>query len=557
MIKIFFSILLIIFSNYVSAQTAPLTCPNNSSPLPSTKESLTRYVNEPQWMCGRIFIPDNSSAIEGTVSPQNQSMLETRRDLLFNALYEAQATIGPSAEELLLKPAANSEWEFMSNFLFAGQILIRHVNNLNFTMNSIANSVYNNLANAQLPSDYNAAVQGYASQAENSVKRAISDGWIHAGSYYFTMIKGISKQDTTVRLPVDKPINTAGIQTLLRGCYTSSMLKANQYLTETNNMLRQTGSDSLGDVTFDSAGMRGGPTKSALNAIFKGLPQKIVNAVNEKLTWGSNLGDPLHSMASLGSNIAIITEIVFWSSIGAAFLLWMGSSMLHCIQPAGPTFQALLTVILPFAIILILLTYVAAITLALYVPMIPYLVFLFASIGWIILVIESIVAAPLIALGLIIPSEDEIGKAGHALVILLGLFLRPALMIVGFVMAAKLLKIGIDMLNFGFAAAYESSAVITVFSILAVLFMYVGIATAFVHEAFSLIYVLPDKVLRWMGGQEETSSVKGQVQGLEGTVREGAKHGQAFMKQGLGKASKQAKGGKGGKGGGKGGAIGA
>src|SRR5262249_44522191 len=153
-----------------------------------------------------------------------------------------------------------------------------------------------------------------------------------------------------------------------------------------------------------------------------------------------------------------------------------------------------LKVVVPVCILMISLLWVAGITLCLYVPMIPYLVFTFSAISWIILVVEAMLGAPMIALSLIVPSEDEVGKAGHAIVILLGLFLRPALMILGFILAIKLLMVAIQMLNYGFWATLVDStggsAGIGFFGLIAVIFIYTSLATGMVHEAFSLIYML-------------------------------------------------------------------
>ena len=91
---------------------------------------------------------------------------------------------------------------------------------------------------------------------------------------------------------------------------------------------------------------------------------------------------------------------------------------------------------------------------AYYVPLVPYMIFLFGSIAWFMSVIEAMVAAPIVALGVIHPEGHDIfGKGEAAIMILMNVFLRPAMMIIGFITAISLCYVGIWVLNAGFDRA--------------------------------------------------------------------------------------------------------
>ena len=77
--------------------------------------------------------------------------------------------------------------------------------------------------------------------------------------------------------------------------------------------------------------------------------------------------------------------------------------------------------------------YIQGATLAIYLPLIPFIIFLLSSLGWFICVIEAVIAAPMVAVGLMWPeAQNEIlGRAEPAIMMLLNLFLRPVLMILG------------------------------------------------------------------------------------------------------------------------------
>src|SRR5690606_13266352 len=148
----------------------------------------------------------------------------------------------------------------------------------------------------------------------------------------------------------------------------------------------------------------------------------------------------------------------------------------------------------------------AGAAIGIYLPMVPYLVFTFTALGWMLLVIETIAAAPIVALGLVSPAQENLGKASAAVMLITNVFLRPSLMVIGFAVACRLVEVAIGMVNFGFNAAVDASTgTIGIFGCIALLCLYGGLCIGIIHECFSLVYVLPDKITRWIGGQAESS----------------------------------------------------
>jgi len=188
---------------------------------------------------------------------------------------------------------------------------------------------------------------------------------------------------------------------------------------------------------------------------------------------------------------------------------------------------------------------------AYYVPMIPYMTFLFGSIGWVIAVIEAMVAAPIMAVGMTYPEGENIfGKGEAGFMILLNVFLRPSLMIIGYIAAIALSYVVVWMLNSGFSQSQSfygglgSTTPGAPFFAVSIGLSYTSWASTFVYffstlvytmlywvsveKSFTLIYLLPDQILRWIGGQSEhigaeaarwEQEVKQQVQkGTEGSA---------------------------------------
>ena len=174
-------------------------------------------------------------------------------------------------------------------------------------------------------------------------------------------------------------------------------------------------------------------------------------------------------------------------------------------------------------------------TTAYYVPLVPYMIFLFGVIGWFFAVIESMIAAPLVALILSsAEAEGVIGKGETGIMILMNVFLRPSLMVIGFVAGIMMSTVGVWILSATFreaagyllidgwdadiAAAGNKPTAYSAWgglnwqkypwaNLLGSLFyisIFVSMYVTLTQKAFTLIHNVPDKVMRWIGGTQES-----------------------------------------------------
>lgn len=165
-----------------------------------------------------------------------------------------------------------------------------------------------------------------------------------------------------------------------------------------------------------------------------------------------------------------------------------------------------------------------------YIPLLPYMIFTFGVIAWLFSVIEAMVAAPIMALGVTTPEgEGLLGKGEHGMMLLVNVFLRPSMMVIGFITAIALSYISIWVLNasFDIAAgflkangsemAHQGVSHADIYGIhwgdfpfaqlLGYMFyvvIYISLYLTIIQKSFTLIFLLPDKVLRWIGGHPET-----------------------------------------------------
>lgn len=149
-------------------------------------------------------------------------------------------------------------------------------------------------------------------------------------------------------------------------------------------------------------------------------------------------------------------------------------------------------------------------TLGIYLPMVPAFYYLFAVVGWMIAVIEAMIAAPIIALGLTYPKgHDLLGNSEQGIILLLQLFARPVSIVFGLMAGLLLSSILFQLFNYmmiGFLAGYAGSfsefgfdQTGTLIGIALIVLSYAYIAIVIVSNSFTLIYRLPDRILRWIG----------------------------------------------------------
>lgn len=201
------------------------------------------------------------------------------------------------------------------------------------------------------------------------------------------------------------------------------------------------------------------------------------------------------------------------SLIDAGGFTWLAgivASLISGLVPFNQSVIAVFTFITPLISIIIGSLYAAGILLAFWIPIIPYIVFLMGVLGWFVAVIEAMVAAPIVAVGMLHPeSRDEfLGKGHNALMLLANVFLRPSMMIIGYIAAIILSYIAVWLLIYTFGII--STGVLSqigsaniwakLFGPLFLVLIFAIIYLNVIQETFKLITIVPDRVLRWLGG---------------------------------------------------------
>jgi len=286
------------------------------------------------------------------------------------------------------------------------------------------------------------------------------------------------------------------------------------------------------------------------------IPIIVLNEVSMTLMdqlFSPNNNDPLLTIAGAGKTFMDAAEGMWIGIMAASFALTVVSSICAATNPVGYGILGAFISMLPMGLAIAGTLETLGATMSIYIPMVPYMIFAVTALGWFISVIEAVVAAPVVALGLIIPSQDELGKVTPALGMIATIFLRPMLTIIGLLLAAKLFKTTMIMINQGFRtslASVVSGTGRSMFGWIGMLMLYVGFCIALINKCYSLIHHLPDKILSWIGvsgEQTDTSAIKD----AKGTMESGNEKAMGSIKGGAASAANSMKDKVGGGGGGK------
>lgn len=140
------------------------------------------------------------------------------------------------------------------------------------------------------------------------------------------------------------------------------------------------------------------------------------------------------------------------------------------------------------------------------IPSLPYTLFMITVVGWVLGVVQTIIAAPLWAIMHMRPSQTFVGSEAQGYLLLMALFVRPALAVIGLFAAMLIADPIVDYIAKAFFAMRGDVASSTGWvGVLAQFTQFFWWFTAFgallwpvLFMVFGLPQMLPDRVLAWL-----------------------------------------------------------
>ncbi|MDF1760993.1 MAG: DotA/TraY family protein [Coxiellaceae bacterium] len=325
------------------------------------------------------------------------------------------------------------------------------------------------------------------------------------------------------------------------------------------------------NITFDTGGID-------FNSVIQNTLRGVVNQVQASMDpKNPSSYDPLYMVQSLGIHClgaagGIWRGTLMWS-IGTS----VGMGICDAASPGPTIMKSMMSWLMPMWTMVATALFAAGFMLAFYAPLYPYLLFLFGVIGWLLSVVEAMIAAPLVCFGMTHPEgHDFMGRAEQALMLALGVFLRPALMVIGFLAGLLMTYVGYSFVNtvlgrvfmsaFGLiargstpdapAAQYTPMAgawaVVTGsptatgqnshftghdfsdFLLVPLLLVAYGmIVIEVVNQCFSAIHVVPDQVMRWIGMSPQQDTTEQRAGAVKGAMSSASQQAGQFGSKGV------------------------
>jgi len=392
----------------------------------------------------------------------------------------------------------------------------------------------------QLSASFHEAIKKYASSSQKSATAALqvinseekqqqlsdlvnsikNNGWAWLGSYYIAMSKlnEDAHSVASARAGISRAVDLNSIASSAYKEFEGAVAATNNFLKTQSSGLSvgvangTTPSDKLG-----VGSLLGSFFKDALQSSFPYVDGNTQISAAGIVSQTLKNGDPILSLQSLGHSLINFGSNLTMISATAGVGEWVTglfdtpkqsnfSPKMSGLGVLKQVFSAVETLITPFVVPLIS----AGLVLAYYVPMMPFIFWSSAIVGWLILCMEVMVAAPIWAAAHAIPEGEGLagqhGKQGYML--FLGILLRPSLHVVGFFLSFALSSTVAHFVADSYLAFNENSglgespsgAPAQMISWLATLTIGISLAIVLLHKCFSLITWLPDNILKWISG---------------------------------------------------------
>lgn len=400
------------------------------------------------------------------------------------------------------------------------------------------------------------ALRSLADDASKQYKQFITQaketGWVLAGSYYYNMARlnqSIRSNTGTLAIkdkliPIFNPIYDKGsfndivdenVKINLKNNLPSNNGVIDRYvLAEMAKAGKNNNPGSEPVITFPNNPSEvwgvGWLVKQVMNTIFPRVhefTQELSDNINNQNK------DPIFALASVGDGLvkmvetiwAVIISIPLGISVVGGALSWIpiiGIGFAVTTIVAQLLFATVMIVLMPLLSVWMGINLTLGAVLSYYVPLIPFFLFTFGAITWFAVVLEAVLAAPLVALGITHPEgHDFLGKAEQSVMLLASVFLRPMLMVFGLIFGIILSYVALSLFNRGFVIAVQflneyNGDIFNLIYQLAMMAIYTSAVLAIMNRCFAMIYEVPNKVLRWIGGPQESGHEESMLQGIRG-----------------------------------------
>jgi defect-in-organelle-trafficking protein DotA len=389
-------------------------------------------------------------------------------------------------------------------------------------------------------------LQSLLSGENRNLGKEAAHGWITAGGFYWD-IEETNKASAALSLSTMLPNAIPPNLSNLPGAGAPNTLAAQELVTaadEVYGVSPYTGySGEISSLwsTFTGTANSRDASKALNNFQGSGLAEEILFDIImgpmaggfAEVSQSDHTYNPISILMNQGDSMLSMVASMWTSALAISIILAFPMGVCNSTVPVGLVIKTLLGWVKGIIMFLSSLMLMPGAIFAYYVPLYPFAVFTFAVIGWVALMVEGMAAAPLVCLGMTHPDgHDFMGKAEGALMFFLGIFVRPALLIIGLIASMLVSYIAFNIFLSGYYHVMKSintpwvAGLGELFMVLINWIIGVSVFSFFtmeiIEQSYRLTYQLPQYVMRWIGGPEMGQDYGGMAAGVKGAVEAGA-----------------------------------
>lgn len=342
------------------------------------------------------------------------------------------------------------------------------------------------------------AATGVAMSPSDTTKTAHKFGWFMAGAYFMNTVVTNNKITNAIAAVPDSKFSKSAFND-----QSEAMQALGLKVLAAGNPVYGSAANSINAKKQDESSKQ----TAELN-----LSGRIVNAMTRGLTsidfynLKNDSRHPVIVINEMGARLqaywtgmVVLLLALAAGSTAAGFIPGVGGAIV------GGVTNALLVVI-GFLGLPIMALAATSFTASYLIPMMPFMMWLGILGGWLIAVVIGVVAAPLWAVMHLHPNGDDLtGRGGNGYMLVLGLLLRPVLAVFGFIAAITISSVMGEFINKVFFQVFsfsqgDGNGLGFFIGVIAGTAIYVAIMFSFIKKTFGLMHVIPDELMKWIGG---------------------------------------------------------
>lgn len=327
------------------------------------------------------------------------------------------------------------------------------------------------------------------------VRNSNKYGWMLAGSFYVQM-GGVTDSVNQIALNVPVATYVPYSPETLKNKYVNS-----RYLSALNEY-------------FGESKTYGGDDSFRINSVNR-ADDKEVAADTKFIDSGFNLSVLTEALLKNGINMAISDQehpVMQLKRLGTIMLSLSGTLITIMTATMGKVDNSALFFVSMFGYTMVAVLITSGITLSYILPMMPVLIWLGMCFGWLVMVMQAMIASPLWVVMHLSPhtGDDFIGGQRNGYQLVFTLVIRPVLMVFGFIASVLALTVTGFFINNLFVFIYQMSQVgrngfiTALFGVFVVPLMYSTIVYIAFKEMLGIMHKVPDELLSWFGGNGQS-----------------------------------------------------